>query len=57
MFQSLSHDIILRMPEKLEDEEDEERTTAQGGQLLGCIFAVLAVGAIFIFLFIFMSSC
>jgi hypothetical protein len=56
MFQSLSHDIILPMPENHGDDENEQ-TNIRGGQLLGCIFAVFAVGAIFLFLFVFMSSC
>jgi hypothetical protein len=48
----LSHnDIILWMPEN--DPVPESR----GGQILGCGFALLIAGFIFLVLFVFMRSC
>jgi hypothetical protein len=40
-----------------QDEEYVETSHGKGGQILGCIFALITVGAIFLFLFVFMSSC
>ena len=36
---------------------NDEPESTKGGQILGCVFSILAAGIIFIFLFLFMSSC
>jgi hypothetical protein len=46
-----THDIILPMP----PEPDEE--PKKGGQILGCLFAFLAVGFIFFLLVLFLRAC
>jgi len=37
--------------------ETNEERPKQGGQILGCIFSLLAAGFIFFAIFIFMRAC
>lgn len=52
----LNHDIILRMAEKNERPHTEEEKPKEG-QVLGCVFALVAVGFIFVALFVFLRAC
>ena len=39
------------------DQEENDGAPAKGGQLLGCVFSVLAVGLIFVSILVFIHSC
>ena len=49
------HDIILHMADETEEQEGSE--PPKEGQLLGCLFALGAVGFVFFLLFFFLRAC
>jgi hypothetical protein len=48
---------MLRPYEFFVEEDQEKEESHKRSQILGCVFAVLAIGFIFLVIFAFMRSC